>query len=395
MEDKDIHSLENYNYELPEERIAKFPLEDRSASKLLVYQNGSIRHDHFYNLSQHLTKGHLLVFNNTQVIPARIFLQKETGAKIEVFLLEPIYPSKELNQVMETTTSCVWGCMVGNARKWKINTELKVSLHEETIRFKRIAEREVRISWDNASPFSKVLNELGRIPLPPYLNREAVKEDELRYQTIYSKAEGAVAAPTAGLHFTNRVLDELDQKGIHQEQLTLHVGAGTFQPVSTNNILEHRMHYEQISVSGSTIKQIRDHKQVVAVGTTSMRTLESIYWYGCLLEKDPESRFLIHKETAWSNQIQVLSVDRSLENILKYLASNKLNEIVGKTGIYIYPGYEPKICKGIITNFHLPKSSLILLISALVGEDWKKIYQTALDNNYRFLSYGDSSLLWF
>lgn len=393
--------LSDYNFELPEEKIAKHPLEKRENSKLLFYKNQTIEHHLFKDIAQLIPENAILIFNNTKVIPARIFFYKPTGALIEIFLLKPLDPLP-VHMAMQEKKSCTWLCMIGNLKKWK---DPDVIIREIPIKTKKVvlsAELKDRnlgkivFSWnDNEVTFAEILENAGEVPLPPYLNRKPTKEDKPRYQTVYSKFEGAVAAPTAGLHFTNDILDDLEVKNIKKEYLTLHVSAGTFQPVKEENVINHPMHTEVMIVRKETIINLLDKdKKVIAVGTTSMRTLESLYWYGVKLHLNKISEFKIGKldPYQYSNELLPSKIE-ALESILKLMEINNLEELHGSTEIFIIPGYQFRICEALITNFHLPKSTLILLIAAFVGEDWKKIYKEALASDYRFLSYGDSSLL--
>ncbi|WP_421877700.1 S-adenosylmethionine:tRNA ribosyltransferase-isomerase [Marinoscillum sp.] len=384
--------LEDFTYELPDSRIAKYPLAKRSDSKLLHYRSGSISHYQFHQIPDLLSAGTLLVFNDTKVIPARLILQKETGARIEIFLLEPIAPSGVHEEVMSSSRSTTWKVMIGNAKKWKIDSELHLQLEEDLFVARRINQDTVEFGWSSDLSFSEILLKVGEIPLPPYLGREATEEDIPRYQTVYSKHEGAVAAPTAGLHFTDEVLNELTSRGIDTDFLTLHVSAGTFQPIKSADIKEHPMHREQVLVKRSNIEELLKHDTIIPVGTTSMRTMESLYWFGQLLHENKNAEFFITKETAYQFE-NTLTRRESLSNVLDYLDRTNQEIISGQTEIYIYPGYELRVCDGLITNFHQPGSTLILLVAALLGDDWKKVYSEALDQNYRFLSYGDSSLL--
>ena len=405
-------SIEEYNYSLPDEKIAKFPLEKRDESKLLLYNNGSINHSVFRNISDYLPEETLMVFNNTKVIQARIIFQKESGAKIEIFCLEPYEPSDYI-LAFQANKKCVWKCMVGNAKKWKgetIGKEIDVaqSLGSSSFRSaqfgmtaKKISSEGnihlIEFSWNNpAISFADILEYAGQLPIPPYLHRETCEQDKETYQTVYSKIKGSVAAPTAGLHFTEEVFKSLEKRNITCEEVTLHVGAGTFQPVKSKTIDGHKMHTEFFSVPKETIAHIKEKADnIIAVGTTSVRTLESLYYIGLLLRENPETETGKLKVTQWLpyEKPETLSVDESLQNILTYLEKNRLETLKAETQIMILPGYKFKIVKGIITNFHQPQSTLLLLISAFVGEDWKRIYDYALENEFRFLSYGDSSLL--
>ncbi len=379
--------LNDFFYDLPESRIAKHPPKERGTSKLLVCRKGVIQHDQFTSIVDQLPEGATLVFNNTKVIPARIILHKPTGARIEIFLLEPRAPSAVHEEVMLTRERCTWKCMIGNAKKWKKGT----SLRNESLQFTatRTGEDEVTFEWEGTT-FSELLEEIGKIPLPPYIQREIEQEDKERYQTVYSKLDGAVAAPTAGLHFTNEIMDELKAKNIPIEYVTLHVSAGTFQPIKTENITQHLMHNEQVWIQRTTIESLLSATQTIAVGTTSMRTLESLYWFGVRLKHNMED-FHIRKEEPY--ELDAIDKQDALQHVLDYMDRNQLDQLGGQTEIFLYPGYAFRMCDGIITNFHMPNSTLILLIAAFIGEDWRKVYQEALDHNYRFLSYGDSSLL--
>ncbi len=384
--------LDQFTYDLPESRIAKYPLEDRASAKLLMYDKGQIKHQHFKDLPDLLPSGSFLVFNDTKVIPARLIFRKETGARIEIFLLDPIAPSNVYEEVMTSKGSCSWHVMIGNAKKWKEDQVLKLETESFSLSVKRSAPDQVTFYWESDETFSDILTKAGKIPLPPYLNRETTEEDIPRYQTVYSKSEGAVAAPTAGLHFTNKVLEELAKKGFDTDYLTLHVSAGTFQPIKAAKIEDHPMHREQILVSRQNVLNLLNNELVISVGTTSMRTMESLFWYGNILANNREADFQVWKDTPYSSE-NIVSKKESLENVLRKMDELKTDLLIGHTEIFIYPGYEMKICKGLITNYHLPGSTLILLVAALIGNDWKKVYQQALDNDYRFLSYGDSSLL--
>jgi len=384
--------LKHYHYNLPDSKIAKYPLEDRSASKLLIYASGQITHQIFKDIPDQLPNGSFLVFNNTKVIPARLIFHKSTGARIEIFLLDPIAPSNVYETVMNSHETCTWHVMIGNARKWKVGQELILEAEDFLLKVTRTAEDQATFSWQSNETFSDILTKAGKIPLPPYLGREADEADAPRYQTVYSKAEGAVAAPTAGLHFTEEILDRIAGKGIKTDYLTLHVSAGTFQPIKADKIEDHPMHREQILVSRENILKLLDQDKVIPVGTTSMRTLESLFWYGQILSETPDADFQVFKDTPYISE-EVISKEESLNNVLARIDQLQTDLLIGHTEIFIYPGYEFKICKGLITNFHLPGSTLILLVAALIGEDWRKVYEEALASEYRFLSYGDSSLL--
>ncbi len=389
--------LEKYNYELPDERIARFPVEPRDSSKLLIYKDLQISEDVFNKVNNHLPENTFLVFNNTKVIPARLFFQKTNGVVIEVFLLNPVEPSSVISQVMETTDTCTWACMIGNKKRFKEKVVGTYHIHPENVELTaELVDSEknyVKFSWNNSDlTFAEIVRFFGQIPLPPYLKRETEQKDYETYQTVYSKNDGAVAAPTAGLHFTEQVFADLAQKGVKHDFVTLHVGAGTFQPIKVQNVVEHKMHCEQIVFDKSFIINLLENALfVIPIGTTSMRSLESLYWFGVKLLSG-EQTFFIEKLSPY-NQTESFTAEQSLKAIIDYMNENSLSQLVGETEIFIFPSYEFKICKGIITNFHQPDSTLILLVAALVGENWKKIYDYALENNFRFLSYGDSSLL--
>ena len=396
--------LDKYNYQLSDERIARFPVEPRDSSKILIYKDLQLSEDVFNKVNNHLPENTFLVFNNTKVIPARLFFQKENGVVIEVFLLSPVEPSSIVSQVMETTETCTWACMIGNKKRFKekIVGTYNIDVGTYQVRPENVKltaelvdseKNYVKFSWNNSDlTFAEIVRFFGQIPLPPYLKRETEQKDYDTYQTVYSKNDGAVAAPTAGLHFTEQVFADLAQKGIKQDFVTLHVGAGTFQPIKVQNVVEHKMHCEQIVFDKSFIINLLENVSfVIPVGTTSMRSLESLYWFGVKLLSG-EQTFFIEKLSPY-NQIESFTVEQSLKAIIDYMTENNLSQLVGETEIFIFPSYEFKICKGIITNFHQPDSTLILLVAALVGENWKKIYDYALENNFRFLSYGDSSLL--
>lgn len=385
-------NLGDFQYELPDEKIARFPLKNRSDSKLLFYQHGNIRHRIFREIPELLPAKSLLVFNDTKVIPARLIFHKETGARIEIFLLDPILPTNIYDQVMACRDRCTWHVMIGNAKKWKPEHALYLQAGETLLTARRTGDDLVEFTWNSGQSFSNLLTQTGEIPLPPYLGRSASEEDKPRYQTVYSKSEGAVAAPTAGLHFTQEILQALPQRGILTDYLTLHVSAGTFQPIKVERIEEHPMHREQIIIQKSNVEKLLRNETVIPVGTTSMRSLESLFWFGQMLSQNPGSTFHITQKTPYAFK-KVVSRQESLQLTLKYMEQHRVETLIGHTEIFIYPGYSFRICNGLITNFHLPGSTLILLVAALVGEDWKRIYQAALDEHYRFLSYGDSSLI--
>lgn len=398
--------ITDYNYPLPDERIAKYPLQERDTSKLLVYKFGQIREDHFFNVGKYLQAGTLLVYNNTRVIQARLVFHKESGARIEVFCLEPIEPS-DYQLSLSSTAGCVWKCMIGNLKKWKSGAlQLKV-----TDRLTLFAERLstqgnthlVRFTWsDTATSFAEILDKIGELPIPPYLNRQTEESDKTTYQTVYSKIKGSVAAPTAGLHFTEKVLSGLKEKGIKTTELTLHVGAGTFQPVKTEDANLHEMHTEFIAVPREAIVDIKNNLgHICAVGTTSMRTLESLYFIGEMLNAEPHSALVSESNLNLNvpqfepyNKEHSLSTEQALQNILNYLDATKQSVLHASTQIMIRPGYKFRLVDILLTNFHQPKSTLLLLVSAFVGGDWHTIYDYALSHDFRFLSYGDSSILF-
>ena len=389
--------LSDFSYHLPENRIAQYPLEKRDESKLLVYSGGEIQHDRFNQLNQHLPSGTMLVFNDTKVIPARMVFQKSTGAAIEIFLLNPVTPSTDINLAMQAASGCSWSCMIGNSKRWKEGQELEMRLaftnKEVYVRAKR-SKQLVTFQWNDPElRFIDLIRNAGRVPLPPYMKRAVVNQDKQRYQTVYSKVDGAVAAPTAGLHFTDRLLNELMSTGVKAEYLTLHVGAGTFQPIKTDQIVDHPMHGEQINLTLSNIDRLLSAESLVAVGTTSLRTLESLYWFGVRLMNDMGESFAIPKLAPYETYAITPTFHESLKAISSWMRSNNRTELSGYTEIFIFPPYKIRSCSGLITNFHLPSSTLILLVAAFIGEDWKNVYQQALDEDYRFLSYGDSSLL--
>lgn len=396
--------ISDYNYPLPDERIAKFPLKERDHSKLLIYNKGKIEEDVFCNISSHLPKGALMVFNNTKVIQARLHFRKDTGALIEIFLLEPHSPA-DYEQMFQSTRECSWLCIVGNLKKWKgqtLSRQIKVNGQPTTIRASYISECHtshlIKFEWDtDGITFADILDAMGELPIPPYLNRETQESDKTTYQTVYSKIKGSVAAPTAGLHFTDAVLKFLDAHCIDREEITLHVGAGTFKPVKSEEIGGHDMHSEFICVHRSTIeKLIRHEGRAIAVGTTSVRTLESLYYVGKKLHANNslnEEQLNVEQWEPYADDTESLSTLDSLSEILKFMDKHQTNTIHFSTRIIIVPGYDYKIVKMLVTNFHQPQSTLLLLVSAFVKGDWKSIYDYALTNGFRFLSYGDSSLL--
>ena len=442
MNTKEIH-ISDYTYDLPDERIAKFPMAERDHSKLLLYRRGEVGEDVFYNLPQYLPEGALMVMNNTRVIQARLHFRKETGALIEIFLLEPALP-RDYEQMFQQTSRCQWLCLVGNQKKWiarhtstpgskkEVPLTREVSIKGTKITVTATHKGEVGTSqliefeWKNISltsnpspltsiSFAEVIDVMGELPIPPYLNRETQESDKTTYQTVYSKIKGSVAAPTAGLHFTDRVLSDIDARGIEREEVTLHVGAGTFRPVKSETIGDHPMHTEYIAVHRHTIERLLAHNgEAIAVGTTSVRTLESLYYMGLKVLQNPdiaEDQLHVNQwepyDVQRSSQRHTLSertflatphslrenVQRVLQALLDWMLRNELTVLHSSTQIIIAPGYDYKIVKMLITNFHQPQSTLLLLVSAFVHGDWHKIYDYALAHDFRFLSYGDSSLL--
>ena len=399
---KHIH-ISDYTYDLPDERIAKFPMARRDQSKLLIYNKGVVSDDVFCHLSDHLPKGALMVFNNTKVIQARIHFRKETGALIEVFLLEPAQPA-DYELMFQSREGCQWLCLVGNLKKRKqgvLRREPAANGERHTLCAERLHEVKtshlVAFTWDNARvSFAEILDAVGELPIPPYLNRETQESDKTTYQTVYSKIKGSVAAPTAGLHFTDEVLADLDAHGIDREEVTLHVGAGTFKPVKSEEIEGHEMHTEFICVRRQTLEKLLAHDcRVIAVGTTSVRTLESLYYMGAKLHRQPdlsEQELHVNQWEPYETETAI-TPRQAIQELLDYLDRNGLQALHSSTQIIIAPGYEYKLVRMLVTNFHQPQSTLLLLVSAFVKGDWRKIYDYALAHDFRFLSYGDSSLL--
>ncbi|HZK09250.1 MAG TPA: S-adenosylmethionine:tRNA ribosyltransferase-isomerase [Bacteroidales bacterium] len=394
-----IH-IDDYDYPLPTERIAKFPLPDRDASKLLIHRDGQISEDHFYHVAQYLPSDSLLVLNNTRVVRARLNFHKSTGAAIEIFCLEPVHPVAEIQMAFAQKRQSVWKCLVGNARRWKDET-LRLELAHSNGNVILEAEKQGRdgdaflilLKWQPEElTFSEVLDLAGQVPLPPYLNREAVSSDAQTYQTVYAQHDGSVAAPTAGLHFTEAVFEQLAAKNIATSHLTLHVGAGTFKPVGQEGIARHQMHTEQLIISRQLIETVLSQNgKIIAVGTTSVRTLESLYWHGVQLIHNPEAPFYVSQYDPYQNFPEV-SVLQALTAIADAMDRRQSPLLSGTTQLLIAPGYRFKIIDGMITNFHQPRSTLLLLIAAWLGIKWEEIYQYALDHEFRFLSYGDSCL---
>lgn len=422
MDTKHIR-ISDFNYDLPDDRIAKFPIAQRDHSKLLLYRHGEVSEDVFYHLPAYLPKGALMVFNNTKVIQARLHFRKDTGALIEVFLMEPADPV-DYEQMFQTTGHCSWLCMVGNLKKWKegsLHRDFEIKGHHFTLqaRMRRGEELDevqrkltahsggtnywIDFDWDTDEvSFAEILEQVGELPIPPYLNRATQESDKTSYQTVYSKIKGSVAAPTAGLHFTDAVLEELDRQGIVRDEVTLHVGAGTFKPVKSEEIEGHEMHSEYIVVHRHTFERLLEHRcQAIAVGTTSVRTLESLYYMGAYLEKHPEASEEDLHVRQWDpyddgrdgGLVDGITPERAVRNLLDYLDRNGLEALHSSTQVIIAPGYTYKMVSELITNFHQPESTLLLLVSAFLHGDWRKVYDYAMGHGFRFLSYGDSSLL--
>lgn len=411
--------IADYDYPLPDERIAKFPLEGRDGSKLLVYDHGNVNEHRFTSLPNLLPTGALMVFNNTRVIRARLHFHKASGALIEVFCLEPLLP-REYVSMFDARHQCTWLCMVGNLKKWKegvLTRPIQIDGKEEVLSVERThienlphngagsPEFAVTFRWTSNATFAEVLEACGELPIPPYLNRETQESDLRTYQTVYSKIKGSVAAPTAGLHFTERVLTAIDEKGIEREEVTLHVGAGTFKPVKSEHIAEHEMHAEYIVIRRNTIVKLIAHGgEAIAVGTTSVRTLESLYYIGCMIMHNPDASENELSVPQWipyeqAEELTNISTIQALQALLDWLDRNGLQALHTTTRIIIAPGYHYHIVRRMVTNFHQPKSTLLLLVSAFVGNKadgtpaWHDIYDFALSHDFRFLSYGDSSLL--
>lgn len=399
LEDLKNIEIENYTYVLPDERIAKFPLAEREASKLLAYDEGRIAERRFSDVPEILHSGQTLVFNNTKVIHARIFFRKTTGANIEIFCLEPHVPA-DYAQNFAAHKSCEWSCMVGNLKKWK-DGEIECFFQHEgksgVLTAQKAEQQEgdvtVRFDWDLDISFSEVLECCGRIPIPPYLNRESEESDKIRYQTVYSREEGSVAAPTAGLHFSKRILSALSGKGVDIREITLHVGAGTFRPVKAEKIGGHDMHTEHIIVSRALVQQLRDkNDEVIAVGTTSVRTLESLYWMGVKRLEGREEFYSVSQWEAYSLP-RGYTLRESMTALDGWFQESGQESLKAQTTIIILPGYKYRVINAMFTNFHQPQSTLLLLVAAAIGDDWKKVYDYALGHEFRFLSYGDSSFL--
>jgi len=407
MDHPGIIRIKDYNYELPADQIARFPLEIRDASRLLIYDRDRIREDVFSELHRYLPAESLLVFNNTRVIHARLIFRKSSGGLIEIFCLEPLSPSCEIQEAFNQRSASTWKCLIGNLKRWKAGT-LTIECSRNGIVHHLFADRlndcgdgcfEIAFRWDPPErTFSEILELMGLVPLPPYIDRPVELSDNDRYQTIYAEPEGSVAAPTAGLHFTSSLLEMLQSKGIDTAKVTLHVGIGTFRPVMVERISDHVMHHERILVPVSVIERLLTNtsQPVFAVGTTSARTLESLYWLGVrLITEGTHSHPTVSQWDPYQENTAVnIPVRQSLEALMGYLHSNQLAAFSGETSLMIVPGYQFKLISGLITNFHMPQSTLLLLVAAMIGDDWRSVYQYALQNGFRFLSYGDSCLFF-
>jgi len=411
MTDPRTLSIKDFTYSLPEERIAKYPLAERDASKLLIYKEGIIAEDIYRNIDRHIPKDSILFFNDTKVVEARLLFQKPTGGLIEIFCLEPHEQYPDITTAMLQHEKVLWHCLIGGASKWKRGQvlEKKINYNSKELALNaRYVEKMgdsfiVELSWNDLSlSFAEVLHLFGAIPLPPYIKREVEISDAERYQTVYAHYEGSVAAPTAGLHFTETIFKKLKEKNIQKDFITLHVGAGTFKPVKTEVMKDHEMHAEYFTVSKSLIQNLIDHldKNIIAVGTTSLRTLESLYWLG--VKKLTDHRPQTTEITQWEVYDSIgknISAKEALENLIKWMTAKDLDNLTAKTQIIIAPGYQFKIVNALVTNFHQPRSTLLLLVAAFIGGNpiaigWKEVYDYAFENNFRFLSYGDGSLLW-
>jgi S-adenosylmethionine:tRNA ribosyltransferase-isomerase len=400
---KDIN-IDDYDYELPDDRIAQYPVRQRDNSRLLLYDGENISSDVFSNLDKYIPSDSLLVFNNTRVIRARLLFQKESGAGIEILCLEPFSPAG-YDKSFASGSPVEWKCIIGNLKKWKTGI-ISLGFRSDNKEYKLSAEKicaageawRIRFMWNNINlSFSEVIEASGHIPLPPYIVREDEKVDSDRYQTVYSSSNGSVAAPTAGLHFTENTLGRLSEKGIRRTDITLHVGAGTFQPVRASSIANHEMHCEHFFVTIDTINELVENTgRIIAVGTTSVRTIESLYWLGVKAINETKNGFINQTIDQWEpyHQNQEISIKESLTTLADNMVRNNISVINASTKIMIIPGYKFRMINGIITNFHQPRSTLLLLVSAWTGDNWRKIYKYALENGFRFLSYGDSSLLF-
>jgi len=402
MHPKHIH-ISDYTYQLPEDKIAHYPLPDRDLSKVLLYKDGYISEDIYRHIAQHIPEQSLLIFNDTRVIPARMFFLTATGAKVEIFCLEPAEANAEMASMMIRKATVRWKCMLGRANKWKEKVLVKsgdgFTLSAELV--DRTADGFiVEFNWQpRGLTFAEILDKAGVMPIPPYLHRESEEVDLQRYQTVYAKQQGSVAAPTAGLHFTERILEQLKEKDIRFDYVTLHVGAGTFKPVTTETMGQHEMHSELINVGSEAIRGLLSslHQNIIPVGTTSMRTIESLYWMGVKARMNFSSSIHDLEVKQWDpyELPQDISTELALQALIQWMEENKIENLIAKTQIIIAPGYTPRIATALITNFHMPDSTLLLLVAAVIGDDWRRIYDYALNHQFRFLSYGDGSLLFF
>lgn len=400
--------IHEFRYDLPDERIARFPLEIRDQSKLLIYKNKAIQEDIYHHISSYIPENSLVIFNEAKVIHARLYFRKKTGAQLELFCLEPDVRYPDITTAMMQEKEVYWKCLIKGANKWKNDDALILDTESNSIQAKAYKIRKegnsfiIRFTWEADITFSEFLEEAGKIPIPPYLKRESEKSDDIRYQTIFAKNEGSVAAPTASLHFTESILEGFRKKNIDMEHLTLHVGAGTFMPVKSEKMEGHEMHSEWIEIPLDLLKrvkkQIERKEKTIAIGTTSTRTIESVYWIGVQIlrgewNEEKEQGIAVEQWYPYEKEDEFSSLE-SVNALINYLDEKKVTKLITRTQLIIAPGYDFKMIDGIITNFHQPSSTLLLIISALVGENWKTIYRYALDNNFRFLSYGDGSLLW-
>lgn len=399
--------IKDFTYDLPDDRIAKYPLEERDLSKLLVYKNGSISEDNYKNLDQHISENSLFIFNNTRVIQARLHFMNSTGARIEIFCLEPSERNAEPSSAMIKTASVEWECLIGRFDKWKEKT-LSIQLNDFSLNAEVVKRNgnafTVKFTWNPSHlTFAEILEQIGQIPIPPYLKRKSEDIDSSRYQTVYAAQKGSVAAPTAGLHFTEQLFEKLKAYNAQLDYVTLHVGAGTFKPVKSETLEGHDMHSEWIEVEQESIKKIiaqvsaeQSNKHVIAVGTTSLRTIESLYWMGVKANENKNASIYELEVNQWDvyELPQNLSVNEALNSLLVWMNKNSVQKLICKTQILIVPSYKLRVADALITNFHQPSSTLLLLVSAVVGDDWRKIYDHALANDYRFLSYGDGSILF-
>ena len=388
-------NLNDYDYKYDNSVIASYPLKKRDQSKLLIYKNGNITESKFDKLTDHLPKKTILFFNNTKVIKARIYLEKKSGAKIELLLIKKISNDYSINNKTKYKNNVIYECLIRNNKKWKVHNEIFITKKEKKIRVIKIDVNKILFSWNENIKWNQIVKLIGKIPIPPYLNRKSEKIDEKIYQTIYSKNEGAIAAPTAGLHFTKKMFEKMNKMKMNLDYFTLHVGTGTFDPIKKENIIAHKMHSENVIFTKKNLKNILSNKSITAVGTTSLRILESIYWFGVqLYNKKNKKKINIKNMEPYEKNKNLPNKKQSINKVIDYMNTNNLDIIKGKTSIFIFPGYKFMICDQLITNFHFPKSTLILLIASFIGNNWKKVYKFALKNNYRFFSYGDSSLLF-